>query len=81
MTGLTFTDLKPKIGSAVKADPQALTSGAFAAELRARLIDRGVLVFRDLDITLDQQRAITATLGRLRIGAGGGLRRAASAKC
>jgi alpha-ketoglutarate-dependent taurine dioxygenase len=30
------------------------------------LVDRGVIVFRDLDITLDQQREITATLGTIR---------------
>jgi alpha-ketoglutarate-dependent taurine dioxygenase len=60
-------DIKPRIGSEIRADVQDLLSGAFASELRALLVRRGVLVFRDLDITLDQQRAITATLGRLHI--------------
>jgi alpha-ketoglutarate-dependent taurine dioxygenase len=65
-SGLRYTNLKPKIGSEVKVDAKALTSGAFAKELRALLVERGVLVLRDLDITLDQQRDLTATLGRLR---------------
>ena len=55
--GLDVTDIKPRIGSAVKADPQDLTAGRFAADLRALLIERGVLVFRDLPITIDEQRA------------------------
>lgn len=66
MRGLETTPLKPLIGSEVRADVAALTRGTFAHELRALLVERGVLVFRDLDITLDQQRAITATLGRVR---------------
>lgn len=67
--------IKPKIGSDVIAHPRELVSGAFARELRALLIERGVLVFRDLDITLGQQRDITATLGCLRAGAGEGLQK------
>jgi alpha-ketoglutarate-dependent taurine dioxygenase len=67
--------LKPKIGSEVKLDASALTCGVFAAELRALLIERGVLIFRELDITLDQQREFTATLGRLRNTPGGGLQK------
>jgi alpha-ketoglutarate-dependent taurine dioxygenase len=66
MRGLETTPLKPLIGSEVRAHVAALTGGAFAQELRALLVDRGVLVFRDLDITLDEQRTITATLGRVR---------------
>ena len=72
---LDIIELKPRIGSLVKADPETLTSGVFAGELRALLIERGVLVFRDLDITLDQMRDFTATLGRLRIGDGDGLQK------
>src|SRR5262249_45043247 len=61
-------EINPKIASEVRADPKDLASGAFARELRALLIARGVLVFRDLDITQEQQRAITATLGHVREG-------------
>ncbi len=66
MTGLETRNLNTLIGSEVRADLDALISGTFAGELRALLVDRGVIVFRDLDITLDQQREITATLGRIR---------------
>lgn len=71
MTGFEVVDLKPLIGTEVRADPDALIGGTFAKQLRALLIERGVIVFRDLDITLDQQRAITATLGRIRSDEGG----------
>lgn len=64
--------LKPQIGSEVRADVSALTSGAVAGELRSLLLDRGVLVFRDLDITLDQQREITGSIGRIRSNSQGG---------
>ena len=73
--GFEATDIKPGIGSVVQADAGDLASGAFAAELRALLIERGVLVFRDLDITTDQMRAFTATLGRLHEGPGDGLQK------
>lgn len=72
MSGLAARPLKPLIGSELSTEVATLASGERAAELRALLVERGVLVFRDLDITLDQQRAITATLGRIRSDAGGG---------
>jgi alpha-ketoglutarate-dependent taurine dioxygenase len=67
-TVLKTIDLKPKIGSEVTADPAKLLSGELADELRALLVRRGVLVFRDLDFTPDEQRQFTATLGDLRLG-------------
>jgi alpha-ketoglutarate-dependent taurine dioxygenase len=66
MTGLEVRNLKPLIGSEISAETGALTSGAFATELRDLLVDRGVIVFRDLEITVDQQRCITATLGPIK---------------
>ncbi len=72
---LAFSHIKPRIGSEVKAVPADLTGGRFAADLRALLIERGVLVFRHLDITSEQQRAFTATLGRLQVKADDGLQR------
>src|SRR5262245_46867157 len=71
--GFERIDLKPKVGSEIKAAPQDLLSGAFAADLRALLIERGVLLFRDLAISLDEQQAITATLGTVRTSAKGAL--------
>lgn len=68
---IEVVDLKPKIGSEVNVGLDDLISGVYAKQLRALLVARGVLVIRDLDITLDQQREITATLGRLHIPANG----------
>lgn len=64
-------DLSPLIGSLVSAGVDSLINGELADKLRALLLARGVIVFRDLDITLDQQRAITATLGQIRSDAAG----------
>jgi alpha-ketoglutarate-dependent taurine dioxygenase len=68
---IEVVDLKPRIGSEVNMALHALISGTFAHRLRTLLVARGVLVFRNLDITLDQQRAITATLGHLHVPANG----------
>ena len=72
---LDVRNIKARIGSEVKADPLNLTSGQYAADLRALLIERGVLVFRDLNITSEEQRAFTATLGRLQANASDGLQK------
>lgn len=64
-------NIKPLIGSEVRADPAELVAGTCAAELRALIVERGVVVFRNLAITQDQQRAITATLGPVRADEGG----------
>jgi alpha-ketoglutarate-dependent taurine dioxygenase len=65
---LTTIDLKPKIGSEVRASREALLSGDYADELRDLLVRRGVLVFRDLEFSPDDQRRFTGTLGDLRLG-------------
>ena len=72
MTGLQAFNIKPLIGSEVRADVTALIGGTFATDLRALLAERGVMVFRDLDISPGQQRAITATLGAIRSDNAGG---------
>jgi alpha-ketoglutarate-dependent taurine dioxygenase len=71
MGNLQHTALKPLIGSEVHADRAALVSGVLGAEMRALLLERGILVFRDLALTLDQQRAITASIGPLTPGTAG----------
>jgi alpha-ketoglutarate-dependent taurine dioxygenase len=72
MTCLETRNLQPLIGSEVQIDLDALIGGTFSGQLRALLVARGVIVFRNLDITLEQQREITATLGKVRSDGSGG---------
>ncbi len=65
MIDFEVQDIKPLIGSEVRADLADLLAGTHAEQIRALLFDRGVLVFRDLDIDDEQQRQITATLGKV----------------
>lgn len=60
------TNLTPRIGTEVKADLKTLLDGSIATELRALLEERGVLVFRGLQISDDQQMQFGATLGTIR---------------
>lgn len=64
---LKSTKLTPLIGSEVDIDTEGLLSGEHADDLRQLLIERGVLVFRNIEFTEDQQRAFTATIGKLRM--------------
>jgi len=61
--GVVTTDLTPLIGTAVKAEVETLLSGEFARDLRILLEQRGVLVFREINFTDEQQIAFTRTLG------------------
>ena len=65
---LRATKLTPVIGSEVAIGADALLSGAHADELRALLVERGVLVMRDIHFDDDQLRTFTATMGKLRLG-------------
>lgn len=70
------TRLEPLIASEVHLDRETLLSGETATDLRALLFERGVLVFRDLDISQEEQRQITATLGTVQPEeSGGGLQK------
>lgn len=62
---LQTTDLTPRIGTEIRADQEALLSGAHAKEIRRLLEARGVLAFRQLDFTDKQQVAFAKTLGSL----------------
>jgi alpha-ketoglutarate-dependent taurine dioxygenase len=66
MAELERRDIKPLIGSELRADLADLLSGTHAVALKDLLHKRGVIVFRDLDITEAEQRAITATIGPIR---------------
>lgn len=65
---MTFTtaELTPKIGTEVKADLATLLDGSIAKDLRAILEQRGVLLFRGIDMTDEQQLEFAKTLGKPR---------------
>lgn len=62
---LTTVELTPLIGSEVKADAATLTSGVHGAELRALLEERGVLIFRGVNLSDEQQLAFSESLGEV----------------
>lgn len=65
---MTFetVDLTPRIASQVKLDKATLLSGKHAAELRTLLEKRGVLVFRGIDLSDEEEMALASSLGTLR---------------
>jgi len=63
MTMFEVTDLKPRIGSRIETDLESLTSGKYSAEILRLIEQRGVLLFRGLDITDEDQLAIANSLG------------------
>lgn len=58
--------LKDGIGSEIRTDVGSLLTPEVAAEVRRLLVERGVLVFRGLNLTDEQQLALTGLLGSLR---------------
>src|SRR6185312_3485863 len=66
---LAWTPLKEKIGAEISIDSEDLVDGGQAQEIRDLLVKRGVLIVRGANLTDDQQRAFTRTLGDLRLGA------------
>jgi alpha-ketoglutarate-dependent taurine dioxygenase len=64
-TQLDIVDLAPRIGSEIRTDLDTLLSGRQANNIRETLERRGVVFFRGLGITDEQQVAIAKTLGRL----------------
>ena len=62
---LQVRDLTPRIGSELITDLGTLLSGREAAHIRAILEQRGVVYFRGLQISDEQQVAIAKTLGSI----------------
>jgi alpha-ketoglutarate-dependent taurine dioxygenase len=62
---LDIVDVAPRIGSEIRTDLDTLLSGREAANIRATLEQRGVVFFRGLEISDDEQVAIARTLGNL----------------
>lgn len=55
--------LTPRIGIEIQSDQDTLLSGKHAAELRSLLAERGVLIFRDLNLDGPRQVTFARTLG------------------
>jgi alpha-ketoglutarate-dependent taurine dioxygenase len=60
---ISATNLTPLIGARIDADRDALLSGWHAAQIRALLAARGVLLFPAAGLSDEEQIAFTATLG------------------
>jgi len=60
---LNATDISPLIGSRVLLDKRELLGGAYAADLRDLLEQRGVLVFPQINFTDEEQVEFTRTMG------------------
>jgi alpha-ketoglutarate-dependent taurine dioxygenase len=65
---LTSVELSPRMGSMVEIAKPELISGDHAAEIRALLDQRGILLFRGVHPSDGELRAIARTLGDLRLG-------------
>lgn len=59
----TTTDLTPLIGTRIDTGLETLLDGSIAGDLRAILERRGVLLFRGIDMTDEQQLRFAKTLG------------------
>jgi alpha-ketoglutarate-dependent taurine dioxygenase len=59
-------DLQERIGSEVRADVDTLLTSETGAALRKLLVQRGVLIFKELNLTGEQQVVLARRLGRLR---------------
>jgi alpha-ketoglutarate-dependent taurine dioxygenase len=62
---LDIADLTPRIGSEIRTDVDTLLGGREAENIRATLEQRGVVYFRGLEISDEQQVAIARTLGNI----------------
>ena len=62
-TRFEVVDLSPKIGSEIRTDKETLLSGEKANEIRELLERRGVIAFRQINLSDEEQVEFTKTLG------------------
>jgi alpha-ketoglutarate-dependent taurine dioxygenase len=62
---ISTIDLTPRIGTQVITDAETLASGAISAELRELLEQRGVLIFRDVNLSDAQQLSLSESMGKV----------------
>ena len=55
--------VKPLIGAVITSNKETLLSGKYAKDIRAMLEDRGVIVFKKVNFSDEEQVAFTKTLG------------------
>lgn len=65
---LIVEDLTPRVGSQIRCDLRALLDGSIAGQLRELVVKRGVIIARGMQMSDEQQRTFTRTLGELRLG-------------
>ncbi len=65
---LKVVDSTSRIGTEIKTDLDTLLSGKASRNIRDLLVERGVIVIRDVEMSDVQQRAFTKTIGDLRLG-------------
>ena len=65
---LDAIELKPKIGSEIRVSRADLLGGTLRDAIRAKLVERGVIVFRDMELSDSEQRDLARQLGDLRTG-------------
>jgi alpha-ketoglutarate-dependent taurine dioxygenase len=58
--------LNDRIGSEIRTTPETLLTAEVAAEVRRLLLDRGVLVFKELHLADEQQVALAQMMGSVR---------------
>jgi alpha-ketoglutarate-dependent taurine dioxygenase len=66
--GLSSIDLTPHTGSELRLARERVLDGTLSAEIRALLVQRGVLVIRDLNPTDTELRDFARRMGDLRLG-------------
>jgi alpha-ketoglutarate-dependent taurine dioxygenase len=63
--GLETTELTPRIGTQIAIDAETLLSGKYLGEIRDIFEQRGVVVFRDIGLSDEQQVEFSRQLGDL----------------
>ncbi|MBV2186165.1 MAG: TauD/TfdA family dioxygenase [Rhizobium sp.] len=66
----TTTNLTPRIGTEIKSDIPTLLGGKYAQDIRVILEQRGVIAFRELNMSDEEQVEFTKTLGTYAIEQG-----------
>jgi alpha-ketoglutarate-dependent taurine dioxygenase len=62
-TRFDVIDLSPKIGCEIRTDKETLLSGTRAKKIRELMERRGVILFREINLSDEEQIAFTHTLG------------------